>query len=155
MRAVVKPAGKHEAAADHFRRLDPCENGIPRVIREFELNGPLGFALDHRHAFANAIIPHQVGYSQFHQIASAKLAINCHVEQRKIAQVARQFEPRSDRPDLFRQQWSFLADDPAFVPGSSFRGDCGKLDSWHDLPSDPPSIPRHQHRADDVIVQAK
>ncbi len=148
MRTVVKPAGKHETATSHFRRFDPRGNGVPRVFREFELNGPLGFSLDHRHSFANAIIPHQVGYSQFHQIASAKLAINCHVEQRKIAQVARQFEPRADCPDLFWQQWSFLADDPALVSGSSFRGDSGKLNFWHNTPSIPPAKPRHQHRAD-------
>jgi len=80
MQAVVKPAWKHEAAAGHFRRFDPRGNGIPRVFREFELNGPLGFALDHGHPFANAIIPHQVDDGQLHQIASAKLAINCYVE---------------------------------------------------------------------------
>ena len=125
MRAVVKPTGKHETATDHFRRLDPCGNGIPRVFREFKLNGPLGFALDHRHAFANATIPHQVGDGQCHQIASAKLAINRHIEQSNIAQVVRQFETRTDRPDLFRKQWSFLADDPALVPSYSFRGDSG------------------------------
>ncbi|MEN8892561.1 MAG: hypothetical protein ABF283_06645, partial [Planktotalea arctica] len=40
-----------------------------------------------------------------------------------------------------RQERSFLADDPAFVPGFAFRGDSGKLDSWHDLPSIQPSNP--------------
>ena len=29
-----------------------------------------------------------------------------------------------------------------------FGGSRRKLDSWHDLPSDPPSNPSHQHRAD-------
>ena len=148
MWAVMKPAGEHETAAVHFRRLDPRGNSVPRVFRELELNGPLGFALGHGHSFTNAIIPHQVSDGQFDQIASAKLAINCHVEQRKIAQVARQFQPHADRPDLFRQQWSFLADDPALVSGSSFRGDSGKLDSWHSKLSNPPAKPRHQHRAD-------
>lgn len=151
MRAVVKPAGKHEAAADHFRRLDPRGKGTLRVFREFELNGSLGFALDHGNPFANATIPDQVSDGQLHQIASAKLAINCHVEQCKIAQVARQFEPPSDRPDLFRKQWSFLAGDPALVPSYSFRGDSGKLDSWHCAPSNPPAKPRHQHSADALV----
>jgi len=41
---------------------------------------------------------------------------------------------------------------PPPVPGSAFRGGCGKLDSWHDMPSDPPSAPNHQHRADRTIL---
>ena len=62
--------------------------------------------------------------------------------------MARNFEPRTDGPNLFWKQGSFLTDDPSFVPGFAFLGDCGKLDSWHNLPSDPPSIPKHQHSAD-------
>ena len=50
---------------------------------------------------------------------------------------------------LFGKQRSFLTDDPPLVPGFAFWGDCGKLDSWHNMPSDPPSLPRHQHSADD------
>lgn len=59
----MKPARKRETAADHFRRLDPRGNRISRIFREFELNRPFGFALDHGHPFANTIIPHQVGDS--------------------------------------------------------------------------------------------
>lgn len=101
MWAVMKPAGKHDTAAEHFRRHDPRGNGIPRVFREFELNGSLCFTLNHVDPFANAIVPHQVIDGQFHQIASVNLTFNRRVEQSKIAQVACQFEPRVDRPDLF------------------------------------------------------
>ncbi len=144
----MEPTREHKPARKHLGRLDPSQDSLARVFRQFELNGPLGFALDHRNSLPHAVIFDQISNRQFHQIAPSQFAVDGHVEKRKIAQVARQFEPRADRPDLFRQQWSFLADDPALVPGSSFRGDSGKLDSWHSTPSNPPAKPRHQHRAD-------
>lgn len=68
--------------------------------------------------------------------------------------MTRQFKPRPDRPDLFWQEWPFLTYDPPLVSGSAFRGGCGKLDSWHDMPSNPPSKPMHQHRAGRGIVSS-
>jgi len=42
---------------------------------------------------------------------------------------------------LTAPQRSFLTHDPTFIPCIVFWGDCGKLDSWHNMPSYPPSIP--------------
>jgi hypothetical protein len=77
-------------------------------------------------------------------------AVDLGVAKQKLdcSQIARKLMPCPDCPDLFWKQRSFLTDDPPPVPGSAFRGCCGKLDSWHDMPSDPPSVPCHQHRAD-------
>ena len=60
-----------------------------------------------------------------------------------------------DRPDLFWQQRPLLTDDASFVPSLTLWGDRGKLDSWHDMPSDPPSTPNHQHRADETTLQSE
>lgn len=50
------------------------------------------------------------------------------------------------------QEWPFLTDNPTPIPSSMFRSDCGKLYSWHNMPSNPPSKPNHQHRADFCIL---
>ena len=47
---------------------------------------------------------------------------------------------------------SFLIDDTTLVQGAAFRGDCEQLESWYNMPSNPPSIPRHQHRADEENI---
>lgn len=93
-------------------------------------------------------LPHQVWDDQFDHIAAAQLAMNCHVIQSKTSQVRLQFKPRVDCPYLFRQQRPILGGDPVLVPGSSFRSDCGNLDSWHDVPADLPAKLTHQRRAD-------
>jgi len=66
--------------------------------------------------------------------------------------IASKFETGTYGPYLFGKQGPFLADDPPFVPCFVFWGDCGKLDSWHGMPSNPPSKPRHQHRADNENI---
>ena len=54
--AVVKRAWKYELTPDHFRRIDPRDNGIPCDIRKFEVSGPLGFVVDHSHRVTNSIV---------------------------------------------------------------------------------------------------
>ena len=41
----------------------------------------------------------------------------------------------------------FLSDNPAHVSGSALRGDGGKLESWHELPSDPAAALRTRRSA--------
>lgn len=144
----MKSTWKHKLTTDHFRRHHPISHGFARVFSKFELHRALCLALDHRYPFTNALGFDQIGNSEFDQVATAQLAVDCDVEQRDIAQVPCEFEPRTDCPDLFRQQRAFLSDEEAFVPGSVFRGDGGKLDSWNNMPSNPPPEPRHQHCAD-------
>lgn len=62
--------------------------------------------------------------------------------------MVRKFEARANGPDLFGKQGPFLTDDETLDPGSMFLGDCGKLDPWHTMPSNPLSMPKHQRRAD-------
>ena len=54
----------------------------------------------------------------------------------------------------FWQQGPLLANDASFIPSLALRGDCGKLNSRHDLPSDPPSKPNHQQRAGGRIISS-
>jgi hypothetical protein len=66
------------------------------VFSKFELNWFLGLALDHRNPFTNAIIFDQIGRGEFDQIATTQLAIDCDVEQRKLAKITCNFEARAD-----------------------------------------------------------
>lgn len=129
---------EHEATGDHFRRVDPCDNCLSPVFSEFKLNRSFGFALDHRNSFSYAVIFDEIGHRKLDQIASTQFAVDSDIEQRQISKVARKFETRADRPNLFGER-TFLARYAPLIPSSALWGDCKKLNSWHDMPSDPPS----------------
>ena len=61
----MKAARKIEAATDHLGRPYPSNDGLSCVFRQFKLNRFFGFTLDHRNAFANAIIFDQVSHGEF------------------------------------------------------------------------------------------
>ncbi len=58
-------------AIKHFWRFYPYQHSFSRVFRQFELNRSLGFALDHRNTFTDAIVFDKIGHSEFDQIAAA------------------------------------------------------------------------------------
>ena len=141
VQAVVEPARKHELARKHLGRVDPRQDGVACVFRQLKLDGFLCFALDDRNPYTHAIIFYQVDNREFDKIATAQLAVDGDVEQSQITKIPRKFEPGAYCPNLLGQQRSLLTDNSSLVPSLAFGGDCGKLDSWHDLPSDPPSCP--------------
>ena len=49
-----------------------------------------------------------------------------------IARVFGKFEPHTDCPDLFWQQWAFLPDEATIVPGVALRRDGGNSDHRQD-----------------------
>ena len=146
VRPGVKPAREQEGAADHLRPLHPLRDRSSGVFRDFELNGAARLALDDRYAFADTIADNELGDPQTDEVAAPQLAVDGEIEQSEIARVAREFEARTDRPDLFRQQRPFLANEPATVPRASLRLDGGELDFGHETFSIRPSRPRRQHR---------
>ena len=146
--AVVKPAWKHEPASEHLRGVHPDGHRIPCVLRQFELNGLTGFTLDDGDALFHLLAADQVPNGEPNKVTSSQFAVDGDVEKRQVTQIAGQFQSCTDCPNLFRQERSLLTDDAAFVPGPAFWRRCRKLNSRHDLPSNPPSRPRHQHRTD-------
>jgi len=52
---------------------------------------------------SHPIVLDEFDQCQFDQAATAQFAVDGDVEQSQIAQLTRQFEPRPDRPYLFRR----------------------------------------------------
>ena len=142
----MKPAREQEGAADHRRPIHPSRDQSSGVFRDFELNRAARLALDDRYAFADTIADNELGDPRTDEVAAPQLAVDGEIEQSEIAKVASEFEARTDRPDLFRQQRPFLAGEPAKVPGASLRFDGGELDFGHETFSIRPSRPRRRHR---------
>jgi hypothetical protein len=67
--------------------------------------------------FYSAVDRHDIDDLHPDQIATAQLAVDGQVKERQVAMVLGQLKPNPDRPDMFGLKRSFLADDPAFVPG--------------------------------------
>ena len=113
VRSGMKPAREQEGAADHRRPIHPSRDRSTGVFRDFELNRAARLALDDRYAFADTIADNELGDPRTDEVAAPQLAVDGEIEKSEIAKVAREFEARSDRPDLFRQQRPFLANEPA------------------------------------------
>ena len=82
-------------------------------------------ALQYRCAFFELAGRHDVDDFHFDQVATAEFAVYGQIEERQDSMVFRQFQPDSDRLDMFRFQRSFLTDEATFVP-SWTRGTNGR-----------------------------
>jgi hypothetical protein len=120
----MKSARKQELVSDHFRRLDPVGQSFSRVFSKFKLHRLVRLALNDGHAITDSVVPNKICNVERDQVATAQLAIDCDIEQSQIAKIARKFKACADGPNLFWQQWSLLADEATFVPGSVFWGGC-------------------------------
>lgn len=58
-----------------------------------------------------------IGDLQLDQITASQFAVDGKVEQRWVTMVLGDFKTDANFPDMFRQQWAFLPDNAAFVPG--------------------------------------
>lgn len=81
----MEAAGKHSPTRKHFGRFDPCQDGFTRVFRQYKLDRSLGFALDDRYAFPDAVVFDEIGNGQLDQITATQLAVDGDVEQNQIA----------------------------------------------------------------------
>ena len=55
------------------------------------------------------------------QIAAAKFAVNCEIEQSQLSRSPTLLEPEANRPNFLDFERGFLADDAALIPGASLR----------------------------------
>jgi hypothetical protein len=100
--------------------LQPDANSGSRGLRQLELHRPLRFPLDHHGSREYPVPERDVAYSKTDEIAAAKLAIDSQVEHREIADGIRILKVDSDRPNIFRLERWFLADELALVPSVAF-----------------------------------
>ncbi len=108
---------------EHRRALHPAEKGLPCPLDDLELHRPECLALDDGGALFDATRDHDVGDFEPDEVAPSQFAIDGHIEEREIADVAGELQAHSDRPDVLRQERPLLADDPALVPGHAWRAE--------------------------------
>ena len=78
---------------------DPCCDGLPSLLSDLKL---------HRTPCL---------YSELHQVAGAKLAVDRQIEQGKFPHALGQLKTYPDRPDLLEAQRRLLSYELALVPG--------------------------------------
>ena len=100
----MEPTWEEVVATAHFRGIDPLIHTESGVLGDLELYRAAGLALDNRHAFADVAADHQVGDLEANEIAATQLAVDREVEERQVAEIAREFEARTNGPNLLRQQ---------------------------------------------------
>ena len=124
-----------------------------RGLSDLEPDRLARLALNHRGTLLDAPgcedIPDPEGY----EIAPAQLAVDGHVEQRKVTGVARHLEPDPDRPDMPRQEWALLPDDAALVPGDAGGTESAEKIDGHENTSCPPGPPFFGHADQGSIPQ--
>lgn len=81
----METTGEDVPASKHLGQFDPCQDRLPRIFGEFELNGSLGCVLDNGNPFSDPIFLDEIGDGEFHQIAPSQLTIDSYVEQCQIA----------------------------------------------------------------------
>ncbi len=155
MRSVVEAAWKEKRAPVHLRAPYPSPDRFARVFRHLELHRPVCLALYDRHAVAHPVSADKIGDLQSDEVTAAQLAIDRQIEHRQIPEVASQFDPGPNRPDLLWKQWTFLTDQSPFVLGCALLLDCGKLNFGHELSSIRPSRSMRRHRVDRLILPRK
>jgi hypothetical protein len=80
------------------------------------LHRSLSFLLHNNGACRDPLAVRDIKNANFHQIASAQLAIDHEIEQRKIAGTISNLQAHSNRPDIFELERRFLPDELSFVP---------------------------------------
>ena len=86
---------------------DPSQNRGPRGLCDFELN---------ECPTSHGLTVADVAHLQLHEIACAKLAVDCQIEKSKFPAPPRHLQSHTDRPDLFEFKWGLLAYELALIP---------------------------------------
>lgn len=127
----METAWEKEQTSKHLCAANPFPDGRPGVLRHFELNRPLRLALDNGHAFANPVTNHKIGAFEANKVTTVQLAIDRQIEKCQISEIAREFEPSADCPDLLGKKWALLTNQAPLVSRCAFRFDSGKLNNGH------------------------
>jgi hypothetical protein len=76
MKRRAKSTWKQEIILCQASTANPRSERLPRLLRDFELNGPLGLLLHDDCPRSNALAVRNVPHAQLHEITRSKLAID-------------------------------------------------------------------------------
>jgi hypothetical protein len=79
-------------------------DGLAGLLAQFKSDGPASFLLSNRCAIRRVAAGGDVLNPDGNDVTAAKLAVDCQIEHREVANSAFDLELRPDRPDMFRSQ---------------------------------------------------
>lgn len=132
---------KDARTTEHLGTIYPILDGFTLVLRDLEPHWSFYLALNNLDAVADSISDNEIGKIQTSEITTTQYAVDGKTEQSQIPEIAREFKPGANGPDLPWKQRAFLANKPAFVPRTTLRLDGGALDFGHAFSSIRPSTP--------------
>src|SRR3954453_9843231 len=107
---------KQEILGAQLTTTNPGSNGLACRLGNLELHRSLSFLLHNNGACRDPLAVRNITNANFHEIASAQLAIDREIEQRKITGTVSNLQAHSNGPDVFELQRRFLPDELSFVP---------------------------------------
>src|ERR1700722_359603 len=96
----MQPAGKQKIRRLQSSRFDPGFEALTGLLRDLELDRPLGLLLHDGGPRSHVASVTNVLHLQSREIARSKLAIDCEIEYRKLTDVRGHLKPRPDRPNF-------------------------------------------------------
>ena len=95
---------------------------------------------------------HEIGredidHLQPDKVAPEQLGVDGHIEQRQITSNSSQFEPNTDRPDMFWKKRLLLADDAAVFSGPLDQITIGRVEADMEDPPSHSSPPHHSRHS--------
>ena len=99
-----------------LREAEILIDGLAGLFGDLKADRTSGFLLPNGGALHRVAMRRDVLDFQAHHIATAKLAVDGEIEQRKIAHLALHLQPGPDRPDMLGLQGRFRTNKLALVP---------------------------------------
>jgi hypothetical protein len=98
--AVITSAIEQKFAWFLASGFDVIVDGLPRLPRQFKLDGPTGLFLPHCGAIDRIPAGCNVLDAKSDDIATPQLAVDCQIEHRQVARPSLHLQSGADRPDM-------------------------------------------------------
>ena len=118
--------------ADHHRVFEPTVERGASALSKFEPYRLLGLALKYGGSLLDLTGCVNIRDLEADEVATSKLAVDRSVEQREVANVLSDLETHAYGPNVFGLQRSFLANDPALIPGGLLWANGEQIGNVHD-----------------------
>ena len=87
MWGTANPAWEQVLVSGELSPIDPCEQGLPGLLGNFELDRPARFTLHYDRSVEDATTLRDIFHAKADQVTAAKLTIDRKIEQSKISPV--------------------------------------------------------------------